>query len=674
MPRVRKRITEKAKWSEDDLKSAIKEVLDGKSVKSVASKFNIPRSTLRDRLKNGKTSNPEMGRPSIFNKEQEQELTTRVIKLSNIFFGITITDLRRLAFEVAEELKIKHSFNQTTRMAGEDWLLGFRKRNPQISLRKPSATSISRVTGFNKVEVELFYNNLETLMEKHNFEPTRIFNMDETGISSVQKPVHILAPKGKHQVGSATSWERGRNITVVCAMSASGSYIPPMFIYPRQRMSPLLERGGPAGSVYTCSHNGWTNEDIFLDWLKHFKKIAKPSQEDPVLLILDNHGSHISLPSYEFCRENYIHVLSIPPHTSHRLQPLDISFFGPLKSVFNRECDKFMRSNTYKKITPYDIATIFNAAYMSVATIEKGVSGFRSTGIYPVNKDNFKEEDFISDHASQPIIVDDQEEDSGLGQHQTNLGTDVELPDQTNKKRNEENGRSTSKIASTNEIAIYDIDGLPGVPCSSSSTQKLHAPQSKNQEHTTFSKALEKFSPIPKYVAAKIKENSRKKGHSTILTGTPIKIELEKIVVKREEKDIKKKQASLKAASKLLKKPLKKYTTNPANKIGAKTKQKKSQDPAKNIRSKKTLHRRQIRFDSSSSSDNALDIENVCDDNEDDDLFDIRSKDVEMCLFCGEYGLNELWFRCTSCGKWAHSECSGSDSADNYVCDFCQMA
>lgn len=98
--------------------------------------------------------------------------------------------------------------------------------------------------------------------------------MDETGISSVQKPVQILALKVKKQEGGATSWGRGHNITVVCCMNDSGSYVPSMFIFPRRRMSPLLERGRPAGSLYRCSHNGWSNEDLFLDWFKHFKSIT----------------------------------------------------------------------------------------------------------------------------------------------------------------------------------------------------------------------------------------------------------------------------------------------------------------------------------------------------------------------------------------------------------------
>jgi hypothetical protein len=76
------------------------------------------------------------------------------------------------------------------------------------------------------------------------------------------------------------------------------------------------------------------------------------------------------------------------------MQPLDITFFGPLKCAFNRECDCFMNSHPQQKTTPYELAGIFNKAYIRVATIEKAVAGFSSTGIYPLDPCKYSEDDF----------------------------------------------------------------------------------------------------------------------------------------------------------------------------------------------------------------------------------------------------------------------------------------
>ncbi|KAK4880675.1 hypothetical protein RN001_008821 [Aquatica leii] len=57
---------------------------------------------------------------------------------------------------------------------------------------------------------------------------------------------------------------------------------------------------------------------------------------------------------------------------------------------------------------------------------------------------------------------------------------------------------------------------------------------------------------------------------------------------------------------------------------------------------------------------------------DDEGLQDQDSSDDELCVICGEYGKGrEMWFRCTSCGKWTHKDCSGVDKPTCYVCDFC---
>ena len=73
-------------------------------------------------------------------------------------------------------------------------------------------------------------------------------------------------------------------------------------------------------------------------WLVHFR--SQVTAEKKALLILDNHASHISLAAINFCQKHNIIMLSIPPSTSHRLQPLDCTLFEPLKTYYNQEIEK----------------------------------------------------------------------------------------------------------------------------------------------------------------------------------------------------------------------------------------------------------------------------------------------------------------------------------------------
>ena len=72
--------------------------------------------------------------------------------------------------------------------AGCDWFTGFHKRHPSLSIRTPEATRIGRATAFNRPTVEIFYDTLASVMDKHEFEAKDIWNVDETGITTVQKP------------------------------------------------------------------------------------------------------------------------------------------------------------------------------------------------------------------------------------------------------------------------------------------------------------------------------------------------------------------------------------------------------------------------------------------------------------------------------------------------------
>ena len=82
-------------------------------------------------------------------------------------------------------------------MAGKDFFLAFKKRNPDLVLRTLEATSLMRATGFNKPQVDRFYDLLLKLQEQFGFQASQIYNANETGVSTVHKNDKVLSLKGK---------------------------------------------------------------------------------------------------------------------------------------------------------------------------------------------------------------------------------------------------------------------------------------------------------------------------------------------------------------------------------------------------------------------------------------------------------------------------------------------
>ncbi|XP_016429905.1 uncharacterized protein LOC107757054 isoform X2 [Sinocyclocheilus rhinocerous] len=138
----------------------------------------------------------------------------------------------------------------------------------------------------------------------------------------------------------------------------------------------------------------------FLQFLLHFANHTKPSLDSKVLLLLDNHVSHLSVPAMDFCRERGIVLLTFPPHCTHKLCPLDRTVFRSFKGRVNTHLDHWMKAHPGQNATIYDLPGIVAKALPQAATPENIMSGFRCTGIWPYSPDVFGENDFAPAYAT----------------------------------------------------------------------------------------------------------------------------------------------------------------------------------------------------------------------------------------------------------------------------------
>jgi hypothetical protein len=144
---------------------------------------------------------------------------------------------------------------------------------------------MARAKGSNRAALTGFFDIIEAEFEKHNHNPNRIFNVDETGLSVVQSKIpKAVALKGKRQVGVMTSAERGSLLSVISCMSAAGTYVPPIIIFPRKDVSNLQAKGAPLGTVFMCQPSGWINSSVFCEWFDHFTYSVKRTQEGVIIV------------------------------------------------------------------------------------------------------------------------------------------------------------------------------------------------------------------------------------------------------------------------------------------------------------------------------------------------------------------------------------------------------
>lgn len=138
--------------------------------------------------------------------------------------------------------------------------------------------------------------------------------------------------------------------------------------------------------------------------MKHFVEYSHASPEHKVILIMDGHSSHKNVEAVEYAKANGVIMLILPPHTTHNMQPLDVSVFGPMRSYFDREIGKWLNNHVGRPLTLRQISGIFSQVYDKSATRTNAIAGFKACGIRPYNNEIFPDHLFLpSEPSNRPL-------------------------------------------------------------------------------------------------------------------------------------------------------------------------------------------------------------------------------------------------------------------------------
>ena len=121
--------------------------------------------------------------------------------------------------------------------------------------------------------------------------------------------------------------------------------------------------------------------------------LSLTSMRYKVLLLLDNHYSHLAIEVMCNVIGNVIVLFSSPPHCSHKLQPVDRTVYGPLKQLIEPIQVAWMRNNPGKTMTIYGLPGIIRHSWPRASVPLNVTSGFAVTGTYPFDRNIFSDED-----------------------------------------------------------------------------------------------------------------------------------------------------------------------------------------------------------------------------------------------------------------------------------------
>ena len=367
-------------WRESQLERAYDAVVKQSiSIRRAAEQFDVPRSTLHDRVSGRVTHGSSSGPPKYLSSEEEEELCQFLRSCVEIGFAKTRKQVICLVQQVVNKkgLKVKVS---------SGWWESFLRRHKEFSLRSAERLSHARMLASIPDVLDNYFDLLEDTLVKNDLlhKPCMIFNVDETGMPLDPPSLKIVAPRGIKHSQMASSGDKSQ-ITVVGCCSAAGIAIPPMVVFDRKRLRPEYTEGEVPGTVYGLSKSGWIDSELFELWFRnHFLAHTPPTR--PLLLLLDGHSSHYQPGFVRAAAKEKIIVFCLPPHTSHLTQPLDKGCFGPLKIFWREECLQFMTSHPDQVVTRFNFSRLFSKAWTKAMTMSNILAGFRVTGVYPFDR------------------------------------------------------------------------------------------------------------------------------------------------------------------------------------------------------------------------------------------------------------------------------------------------
>jgi hypothetical protein len=390
----------------DDIESRIQRALSTSEAHTkpnyaqLARQFDVPYQRLLARSKGRTTLYSRPSGTLKLNTSQNYVLREYIRYLDSLGVPPHIPHVVHCANTI---LRADHDGDDNPPTVDNRWARAWLRREPDIYVRRQRHLELNRRLSHDVDTIRTWYEGFHNLVVQYGVDAADIWNFDETGFRiGIGKDQWILTfhPFKRHFLAAPDNRE---SLTLIEAVSGAGSVIPPFIIISG---SQLLERYFvhlPDHYGVAMSETGYNNDKISLEWVKHFERQSRATLKGTYrLLLFDGFDSHLTREFLEVLEDHRIIPYRLPPHSTHLLQPLDVSCFQPYKHWHAEAVDSATRTGctAFNKVE-------FLAALKSIRyrTFKKDTikRGWRETGLIPYRPDVVLRKIRDDDHAFKDL-------------------------------------------------------------------------------------------------------------------------------------------------------------------------------------------------------------------------------------------------------------------------------
>ena len=383
---------------EESIQAAIRDLNAGvfQSQRAAAKAYNLPQATFSARVRGARNSQTSHVYQQRLTPEQEDFLVQWILEEDARAFPPSHARAREMANRILR-------MNGDHRPLGKHWMAAFLKRNPRVASVVGRKIEAARAEGATPVQIRAFLELFERTRTRLGIRAEDIWNMDETGKAlGVCANTRVLASSQKkkayHQSPENREWA-----SIIECVSATGKKLRCSVIFKGKSLQSTWFPAIIPEWLYTTSENGWTSNTIGAEWLQRvFLPETAPLDDRWRMLILDGHGSHISLDFLWACKQNKVYLLFLPAHSSHVLQPLDLSVFSVVKRFYRQQIQALSYLNDAAPVKKERFITAYYHARERAITERVIRAGWATAGICPFNIDRVVNSSQISQRPITP--------------------------------------------------------------------------------------------------------------------------------------------------------------------------------------------------------------------------------------------------------------------------------
>jgi hypothetical protein len=293
--------------------------------------------------------------------------------------SVRVGYIRSIAFSLASR---RDPDKRPSKPPYKNWPQFFYERHPELTASKQQALDWRRFDIYDKVVQ--WFEVIGPVLQRSDIPPCNVWNYDETGtLLSMPKAVKVVVSKN-NKGGRRGARIKRTNITAIECVSADGRYLNPMIIWPASTHRANWTTHDTPGWYYALSDKGYTDSYISLQWLKHIfdPETKELANGKPRVLIGEVFGTHGTLEILQYCFDNNIILCRIPFHTSHKLQPCDVSVFSSLKAAYREQVERLERG-CVGTIGKEHFTYLYGPARTKAFTPRNIRAGWSKAGLYP---------------------------------------------------------------------------------------------------------------------------------------------------------------------------------------------------------------------------------------------------------------------------------------------------